>query len=244
MPVTASAHGRAITRPSGSITSRLERDQESTSRTTARSSNGIVRPAISIAESAPLPAITTTSPGRGVGEGRLDGAPPVEHDLQPAVCDLGRDLRRILGPRVVGRHDRAIGEPRGGAAHQRPLLAVTVAAGAEDDDQPPAAETARRLEHVDERVGRVRVVDDHGERLSGLDRLESARHAGDRRDPAADRVLVDPELASRPDRTERVRSVEAAAQLQIDAFEIVVGRERPRVGKIGGEPSSPTRRRR
>ncbi len=126
----------------------------------------------------------------------------------------------------------------GGAAHQRALLAVAVAAGAEDDDQLPVAEPARGLQHVDERVGRVRVVDDHRVRLSLLDGLEAARHAVDALEPAGDRVVVDPELACRPHGAERVRVVEAAAQPERER-QLVVRRERARVRQLGREPCSP-----
>ena len=48
----------------------------------------------------------------------------------------------------------------------------------------PAGDLARRDEHVLERVGRVRVVDEDGERLALVDRLEAARHPlGARRAP-------------------------------------------------------------
>ena len=80
-----------------------------------------------------------------------------------------------------------VGEPRGDRAHQRPLAAVAVAAAAEHADaRRPRVSGARRAQHVLERVGRVRVVDEHRERLAGVDRLEAARHArAARRSPAA-----------------------------------------------------------
>ena len=45
---------------------------------------------------------------------------------------------RVLGARVVGGDDGEVGEPGADRAHQRPLVAVAVAAAAEDADQPPA----------------------------------------------------------------------------------------------------------
>ena len=70
----------------------------------------------------------------------------------------------------------AVGEPRGDLAHQRALAAVAVAAGAETHDHAARASSAARgLQHVLERVGRVRVVDEHGEGLALVDRLEAAR---------------------------------------------------------------------
>ena len=57
-------------------------------------------------------------------------------------------------------------------------------------------------QHGLERVRRVRVVDQHRERLAGLDRLQPARHAGTAAMPAA--------MASQRHRPERAR-IEAAA---------------------------------
>ena len=60
-----------------------------------------------------------------------------------------------------------------------PLAAVAVAAGAEDADDARrgADQLARGAQHVLERVGRVGVVDEHGEVLTLLDGLEAAGHA-------------------------------------------------------------------
>ena len=99
-------------------------------------------------------------------------------------------------------------------AHQRTLAAVAVAARADDADDAPARELARGTQHVLERVGLVRVVDDHRERLPLLHGLEPARHAAHRLEPARDRRVVDPEQARRCERAERVLDVEAAAQLE------------------------------
>ena len=101
-------------------------------------------------------------------------------------------------------------------AHQRPLAAIAVAARAEDRDHAAAAELAGRLQHDVERVGRVRVVDDDGERLAHVDRLESARHARHRPHAGRDRVVVDIEQDSGGDRAEHVLDVEASAQRRLD----------------------------
>ena len=68
-------------------------------------------------------------------------------------------------------------EPLGaGPAHLRPLVAVAVAAGAEDRDHPALGQPAGGAEDVVERVGRVGVVDEDGEVLALVDRLEAARN--------------------------------------------------------------------
>ena len=65
----------------------------------------------------------------------------------PARPDAREDLRddrlRLLRARVVGRDDRAVGEPRGDLPHQRALAAVAVAAAAEHAPQPAARVSSR-----------------------------------------------------------------------------------------------------
>ena len=69
----------------------------------------------------------------------------------------------------------------------------------------PVGQLARGAEDVLERARLVRVVDDHREGLSLVDRLEPAGDAGDRGDPACDRVVGEAEQARRRDRR-RARS--------------------------------------
>src|SRR5262249_52085834 len=66
-----------------------------------------------------------------------DRAPTIDLDLRlahHARQHLVDDRAWILAARVVGRHDRRIGERRSDAAHERPLLPVALAAAAEDAD--------------------------------------------------------------------------------------------------------------
>ena len=140
IPVTSSAHGRAVSRPSGSITP---------------SSSGITCAA---PHSGDLAVVERHLPGRelllGLGaaagdhddvaalrarERELDRGAPVELLLERRQRSSGYlrgDRFRILRTRVVRGEDRAIRELRDDPAHQRALAAVAVAAGAEDDDQP------------------------------------------------------------------------------------------------------------
>src|SRR5579862_2183996 len=129
------------------------------------------------------------------------GTPTRDHDDVACACiresafdrcaavelDLGRtrDPRRnlvsdrllVLRPWIVGGHDRAVRELSGDTPHLPALTSIPVAARAEDDDQPPVVKRARRLEDVQQGIGRVRIVDDHDEGLTLLDRLEATGNA-------------------------------------------------------------------
>ena len=59
-------------------------------------------------------------------------------------------------------------------SHRRPLLEVALARRAEDGPEPPGGGAAQLAEHGLERVGGVRVVDHHGERLAEVDALHAA----------------------------------------------------------------------
>ena len=72
------------------------------------------------------------------------------------------------------------------------------------------------MQHGRERIGRVRVVDDDGERLSLLDRLEATRDGAHARDALGDGVLVEVEKESRRDGAEHVLDVEEPAQGRLD----------------------------
>ena len=213
--------------------------RRSTSRATTLSSKGWTTPAISWPCSCPLPAITTTSPSvapasalsiaaRRSGSTSSSGAPASTSSM--IACG-------ILGARVVGGEDRAIGELRGDPSHQRALAPVAVAAAAEDADQAPGRELARRPEDVLERARLVRVVDEHRERLPLVDLLEAPGNAVDRLEAPHDRVVVDPERARGRRGDMRVGAVERAAQPQLR----VERRRRideDRVRQLGGEPAA------
>ena len=106
------------------------------------------------------------------------------------------------------------------------LLAVAVAAGAEDADHAARAQLARGVEHVLERARLVRVVDEHRERLALVDRLEPARDAVDRLDAPLDRVLADPERARGRGRGERVLELKRPRSASSQLAERVVARRR------------------
>ena len=85
----------------------------------------------------------------------------------------------------------------------------------------------------------MRVVDDHVERLSLLDRLEAPGDALDRLDTALDRVVVDPERPRGQSSARRVEPVEGPPELEVDARERVSVRvERDRVRELRSEAAA------
>ena len=81
-----------------------------------------------------------------------------------AALDVGDDRARILAARIIGGNEDAIGEPRRNRAHERPLGRIAIAARAEhhrEAARPRRGDRTQRLQHVLERIGRVRVVDHH-----------------------------------------------------------------------------------
>ncbi len=115
-----------------------------------------------------------------------------------------------------------------------PLAAVAVAAATEHDQHAPAGEVARRQQRVLQRVGRVRVVHDHGERLPGAHRLEPARHAL-RACQAVDHGLERQAHGQhRRRRRQRVLDVEARRQGQLHILLHAQARDREREARTLG----------
>ncbi len=167
--------------------------------------------------SCPLPAITTHVARPRQRDGALDRGAAVGLGVhRDAVHDLGDDRVGVLAARVVGRDDGEVGQPPRHPPHLRALAAVAVAAAAEHADQPPGGDLAGGREHVLEPVGRVRVVDEHGERLAGVDRLEPARDALHRGDAGPDGRVRQLEQLGQRHGAEHVLDVEAAAQAHVE----------------------------
>ena len=167
----------------------------------------------------PLPATTTTSPGRGQRDGALDRRAAVDASRSTAAPARPAAISAMIasGSSLRGLSEVTIATSARSAAaraHQRALAAVAVAAGAEDDDHAgPSRQLAGRAQHVLQRVGRVRVVDEDGEGLALVDGLEAPGHAPGR--AAAPRAIVassTPSARADDHRAERVEDVEAARQ--------------------------------
>ena len=214
------------------------------SRATVASSKGTLRPpASSWPCSWPLPATTTTSPGRASSTARAIAVAAVRERLDLGVAarpagagqDLGDDRAGVLRARVVGGDDDVVGQRRGGGAHERALGPVAVAAGAEDHEHATLAQAAGGPQDVLERVRGVGVVDEHREGLALVDGLEAAGRQLGPGQAGRDRLVADAERARGGDRAEGVEDVEAPRQrhgeLELARAEARARRARAQVGR-------------
>ncbi len=122
---------------------------------------------------------------------------------------------RFFAARIVARHVESVGETRGDLAHLRTFPAIAVAAAAEDDRERAGRGLAEGAQGAFERVGRVRVVDDHVHAVTA-EMLHASRNAFERSQPAGARRFVDAQQVRDRDRRERVPHVETPGQMQLD----------------------------
>ena len=158
----SSAPGRACDRCRGPVAHQRAPTARSAARATAASSNGTLRPpASSWPCSCPLPAITTTSPGRSAGDGARRSRPGGPRCARRRSRGRAGTPARISSMIAPGSSERGLSEvtiaPSARRAaispHQRALAAIAIAAAAEDDDHARPRVTPRaRLEHARQRV--------------------------------------------------------------------------------------------
>ncbi len=94
-----------------------------------------------------------------------------------AGLDFSEDGARIFGARVVAGGDDEVASLPCGQAHLGAFGAIAIAAAAEDSEDAATGlrgHLARKSSEIAERVVGVRVVDDDGEGLAGVDGLEAA----------------------------------------------------------------------
>ena len=142
-------HGARPTVPGPGPRTHVQRERDhagcsarSSSRATSRSSNGMHRRrAISCPCSWPLPGDQHDVSFAAGLDRPCDRRAPVGLDLElgRAGEDLVDDRERVLAARIVGRDDRDVGELVRDPPHERALLAVAVAAAAEDADDAAVA---------------------------------------------------------------------------------------------------------
>ena len=128
--------------------------------------------------------------------------------LKHADLDLIEDARGIFRARIVRGHEYDIGKRRRDASHDRALRAVAVAAAAEHREDASRRNLPRRIQDVLQAVGRMRIVDDDGERLPRIDELEAPGHALESFERPLDRLGRDPFRERRADGAHDVVDIE------------------------------------
>ena len=126
---------------------------------------------------------------------------------------------RVFAARVVAGDDHLVGERARDAAHQRALAAVAVAAAAEHAHELAVRvprgrcsrrhELAQRAQHLLERVGRVRVVDDDERLRAAAVALDAPGHRLHCASAATASSSAMPLASSTPSVAEQVGGVEA-----------------------------------
>jgi hypothetical protein len=173
--------------------------------------------------------------GRGARDRAADRGAAIELDDEIAsACSLDAgdhcrsDRAGVFTARiVVGDHD-AIAARRRDAPHFRALAGIAIAPAAEYADELVALRDGRAqcIEHLLQRVGRVRVID-HDEGLrSAADSLHPSRrrrHSLERRERVGETNAARQQHA---EYAERVRCVERAGQPQRDVGTPARGRDR------------------
>ena len=74
------------------------------------------------------------------------------------LLDLHDDRVRLFFPRIVGSDDTEVGILIRDTTHQRPLLAIAIAAASEDDNKFTRPKVAQGLENIEQRVVGMRVI--------------------------------------------------------------------------------------
>ena len=103
-------------------------------------------------------------------ERKTDGLAPVLDDgerrsaLQNGGEHIAQDGVRVFGAGIVARENNEVRERRGDAAHAGSLCPVAVSPAAKERDDAPIGKAADRRENIFEPVGRMRIVNDDGER--------------------------------------------------------------------------------
>jgi len=100
--------------------------------------------------------------------------PPIALPLAPAgppytFGDLPHDLIQRLGAWILSRDYRVVRQSPRDLAHPRALISVAQPGAPEYDRHPARSQLAHRLQGVLQRVGRVRKIHDHRERLPLVD---------------------------------------------------------------------------
>ncbi len=135
----------------------------------------------------------------------LDLGEDCAQDLPNADCRWSRRQSRFLLPRrrpIFGRLVRSRSPPQPNSVMTRPLDAAVSLAG-------EGGEIAQRI------VG-VRVVDDHGEGLAGVDRLKAPRHGCELRDGCDELVKCNAARVGRREGRKQIQNVDFAGEMRLN----------------------------
>src|SRR6202011_2177860 len=135
-------------------------------------------------------------------------------DLLGSGGNFVEDGHRVLFPRILVGEDRVIAQSRGDLPHPGPLLAIAVTGAAEDGDQLPAGDGPQLTKHLLQALRRMGVIDDDAKRRAEVAPRHPAADAALPLQPLTDLVERQPDGNTRGSRSQRVRGVPAAAQLQ------------------------------
>src|SRR6266550_5443391 len=141
-------------------------------------------------------------------------------DLFGTGGNVAEDGHGILFARVFVGENGIVAQAGGDLAHPGPFLAIAIAGTTEDGDQFSPSDGPQLAKDLFEALRRMRVVDDHAERLTKVDPFHPAADAAVALQPLADLVEREPDGDTGGGRGQRVRRVPATAQLQVQ-------RERP-----------------
>ena len=136
-----------------------------------------------------------------------------------AGFDFGEDGERIFAAGIVAGGDDEVAALACGFAHLGALGAVAIAAAAEDSDDALARlrrHLARKCGQIAQRVVGVRVVDDHGEGLAGIDRLKAAGNRLERGNCGDKIAECDAARVCRCEGGEQIEDVDFAGEMRSD----------------------------
>ncbi len=139
--------------------------------------------------------------------------------------DGGADRRGVLGAWIVVGDDDGVGLLAGDGAHHRPLARIAVAARADDDEEPPGGIGPQGVEHMGERIGLVRIVDDDERAVDLGHPLEAPLDAGNAGKPVDDVLHRAAGSEGEPGRDDGVRRLEVAGERQQHLVEMAFMRQ-------------------
>ena len=145
--------------------------------------------------------LTPVADFRGAGGGGEDG---------------GADGGWLFAARIIVSDDYPVGLGGGDFTHQRPLAAIAIAAGAENDDKFAARRGPQRVEGFGERVGLVRIVDEDRRAVLHAGKIKPALGADKAFERGEDRAWIAAGADDKSGGDQRVLDLKFTDQRQTD----------------------------